>query len=165
VGSDAAAEAQPDAHAPDPRVDDLWDSAADGEVADLARLHDREGDRGLLDRAAWPPYRATAIRALAYGDDFTALPFLAGVALSGTDAEADAALESARTLAAVPRRTRDPEDAEELRQGCESLLVLARAVDAPRGRRAGAVSALRMLEGTGCLHGTAEAVPADLGAK
>jgi hypothetical protein len=165
--SEASAEIPADAAAPlvprDPLVEDLWEKAADGELADLARLHDREGETGLLERAALPPYRMTALAALACGDDFTALPYLADVALSGTDPEADVALASAHSLAAVPRRARDPEDALELRQGCERLLGLARKVDAPPARRARAVSALRMLESTGCLHG--EALPLDLDAK
>jgi hypothetical protein len=144
-------------------VEDLWTQAADGEMADLARLHDREGESGLVERASVAAYRMTALAALGCGVDFTALPFLADVAASGTDAEAEAALASAASLAAVPRRTRDPEDALELRQGCETLLALARRVEVPRLRRARAVSTLRMLESTGCLHG--EALPSDLDAK
>jgi hypothetical protein len=160
---EAAVEAGATATPRDPLVEDLWQQAADGELADLARLHDREGDTGLIERAAVPAYRMTALAALACGDDFEALPFLADVAASGTDAEADVALASAQSLAAVPRRARDPEDALELRQGCERLLGLARKVDAPRSRRAKAISALRMLESTGCLRG--EAPPIDLDAK
>ena len=148
---------------PEPIAPDLWASAAEGDVADLARLHDREGDPGLLARVASPPFRMTAILALAYGDDFTALPFLAGVAVSGDDEEARVALASAGILAALPRRARDPEDALELRQGCEGLLVLARSAEAARSRRAAAVSTLRMLADTGCLHG--EALPTDLDAR
>jgi hypothetical protein len=165
--SEASAEIPSDAAAPlaprDPLVEDLWERAADGELADLARLHDREGETGLVERAALPAYRMTALAALACGDDFTGLPYLADVALTGTDPEADVALASAQSLAAVPRRARDPEDAIELRQGCERLLGLARKMDAPPKRRVGAVSALRMLESTGCLHG--EALPQDLDAK
>ena len=146
----------------DPLVEDLWAKAADAELADLARLHHREGDMGLIERAAVPTYRMTALAALAFGDDFTALPFLADVAGSGSDAEAEVALASAQTLAAVPRRARDPEDALELRQGCEALLLLARKPEAPKSRRARAVSTLRMLASTGCLHGDAEAPPSDL---
>jgi len=149
----------------DPLVDDLWTRAADGELGDLARLHDREGETGLVERAADPGYRMTALLALSCGEDFTALPFLADVATSGTDAEAEVALASARSLAAVPRRSRDPEDALELRRGCEALLLLARKADAPPARRAGAVSTLRMLESTGCLHGPLEALPTDLDPK
>jgi hypothetical protein len=159
----AVAEAAAYIPARDPLVEDLWQQGADGELDDLARLHDREGETGLIERAAVPAYRMTALAALACGDDFEALPFLADVAASGTDAEADVALASAQSLAAVPRRARDPEDALELRQGCERLLGLARKVEAPRSRRAGAITALRMLESTGCLHG--EAPPIDLDAK
>jgi hypothetical protein len=159
----------PEAEAPiaprDPLVEDLWAKAADAELADLARLQHREGDMGLIERAAVPTYRMTALAALAFGDDFTALPFLADVGGSGSDAEAEVALASAQTLAAVPRRARDPEDALELRQGCEALLLLARKPEAPKSRRARAVSTLRMLESTGCLHGDAEAPPSDLDPK
>jgi hypothetical protein len=147
----------------DPLVQDLWEKAADGEFGDLARLRDREGDLGLLERAGDPQYRMTALAALGCGEDFTALPFLAETAAGGNDAEAEAALDSALRLTAVPRRVRDPEDALELRQGCDALLALARKVDAPRARRARAVSALRMLVATGCLHG--EPLPTDLDAK
>jgi hypothetical protein len=166
---EASAEVSPDGGEPvsprDPLVEDLWQRAAEGELADLARLYDREGETGLIERAAVPAYRMTAIAALGCGEDFTSLPFLADVAAAGTDAEAEVALSSALRLAAVPRRTRDPEDALELRQGCERVLLLARKVDAPLARRARAVSALRMLESTGCLHGDAEAPPSDLDPK
>ncbi len=147
----------------DPLVEELWEQAKEGGEGDLARLHDREGDTGLFERAALPAYRMTALGALGCGDDFNALPFLAGVAVSGSDDEADVALASTLRLVAVPRRARDPEDALELQKGCEGLLALARQLDAPRTRRARAVSALRMLGATGCLHG--QGLPTDLDAK
>lgn len=134
-------------------VEDLWQRAADGEGADLARLYDREGESGLIERASLPAYRATAIAALGFGRDFTALPFLVEVASSAENAAADLALASISNLASVPRRGRDPEDAIELRQGCVALLALARNEGVPRDRRARAVSALRMLAPTGCTHG------------
>ena len=94
-------------------------------------------------------------------------PLVEDLWAKAADAElADLArLASAQTLAAVPRRARDPEDALELRQGCEALLLLARKPEAPKSRRARAVSTLRMLESTGCLHGDAEAPPSDLDPK
>jgi len=148
---------------PDPRLEDLWTRAGEGEEVDLARLYDREGERGLMERAGLPVYRLTAIQALGCAEDFTALPFLAAVAISGTDAEAEAALESAETLAARAFRSRDPEDALELREGCDGLVTLARQVELPRPRRARAVSALRMLTATGCVR--PEAIPIDLDPK
>lgn len=147
----------------DPMLEDLWAKASEGELADLARLHDREGETGLIQRAGVPAYRMTALLALGCGEDFTALPYLADVAATGGDGEAEAALASVESIASVPRRTRDPEDALELRKGCEMLLALARQADAPRVRRVSAVSALRRLETTGCLHG--EAPPTDFDPK
>jgi hypothetical protein len=145
------------------QVEELWTRAAEGEQADLERLHDREGESGLLERALIPGYRMTALQAMGCGTDFVALPYLASVATDGTDAEAEAALESASSLAAVPLRQRDPEDALELRVGCDALLALARRADAPHVRRTRAVSVLRMLTGTGCV--ASEAIPNDLGSK
>ena len=145
------------------QVEELWIRAAEGEEVDLARLYDREGESGLLERAPIPGYRMTALQALGFGTDFYALPYLANVASTGSDAEAEAALASASRLAAVPLRQRDPEDALELRAGCDGLLELARKAHAPRVRRARAVSVLRMLVGTGCV--TTEAIPTDLDAK
>jgi hypothetical protein len=42
-------------------------------------------------------------------------------------------------------RAEDPEDAEELRDGCERLTVLATDATRPRPRRVAAVRALRMM--------------------
>jgi hypothetical protein len=144
-------------------VEELWTRAVEGEEVDLERLHDREGESGLLERALIPGYRMTALKALGCGTDFVALPYLASLASTGTDAEAEAALESAASLAAVPMRQRDPEDALELRTGCDVLLALARRAEAPRARRARAVSVLRMLSATGCVK--SEAIPSDLDPK
>jgi len=164
AGPDAAnAAAAPPREPPDPQVEELWERAAEGELSDLARLYDREGETGLVAGAALPARRMTAIAALACASDFTALPFLAGVASSGSEDEARLALESAASLAALPQRTRDPEDALELGQGCDQLAALARRPDASLARRARAVSALRMLAGTGCIK--PEAIPSDLDPK
>jgi hypothetical protein len=133
------------------------------ELADLARLYDRERESGLIERASSPPYRRTALAALGCGQDFVALPFLAAVAVTGTEDDARAALESAESLAAVPRRARDPEDALELRQGCDALATLARQTELSPARRARAVSALRMLSGFGCV--APEPPPKDLDPK
>jgi hypothetical protein len=177
------AEVQADAALPtarDPLTEDLWERAgeglevgvgggvvrgleAGGDDVDLARLFDREGETGLIERAALPAYRMTALAALAYAEDFTPLPFLAGVASSGTDAEAARALASVESLAALSQRTRDPEDALELREGCDLLAALARQADAPKGRRARAVSILRMLALAGFIK--EDAIPVDLDPK
>ncbi len=145
----------------DPRAEELWARAREGDTDDLARLYDREGDTGLVERGALPAYRMTALQALGFARDFLALPWLAEVAGSGTDGEAEAALESARSVAASPRPARDPEDALELREGCDKLLALVTSKDPPRIRRTRAASILRMLAPLGC----ASAVPADLDAK
>jgi hypothetical protein len=105
----------------------------------------------------------TALAALAYAEDFTPLPFLAGVASTGTDAEAARALASVESLAALSPRTRDPEDALELREGCDRLAALARQADAAKGRRARAVSILRMLALAGFIK--EDAIPVDLDPK
>lgn len=149
-----------------PRLLELWTRAKDGEADDLIRLADIEGSTGLVERAesvANPVQRMTAIRALGFCRDFDGLPFLATVATEGADAEATAALESAIDLAARPRRAVDPEDAAELKQGCEQLLALAKAPERPRERRVGAIRALRMLAERGCVK-LAE-IPGDLDAR
>jgi hypothetical protein len=73
------------------------------------------------------------------------LPFLAEVAGGPDDGEARLALEAAVELAARPRRSEDPEDAAELRDGCEGLGTLARDTTRARPRRVSAIRALRMM--------------------
>ena len=47
-----------------PELEDLWMRAADeSDEVELERLADREGERGLEERAAMPRYRVTALRA------------------------------------------------------------------------------------------------------
>jgi hypothetical protein len=154
------AEAGADAGTRDPRVEELWDRAGDGETDDLARLADREGTDGLVERASRPAERMTALRALGYTGDLAALPFLAEVAAKGSDGEAGAALSSAAQIAAEPRRATDPEDALELHEGCAALLAVARDVARPKPRRVGAIRALRMLAERGCVK--REEIPTDL---
>ena len=133
----------------DPATVDLWTRAAEGERGDVERLAAREGSDRLIEEAARRPRRLTALRALAFGADFTPLPFLADVAISGTDEEAAAALESVAELAARPRMATDPEDALEAHEGCARLLVLARDPARQRPRRVLAVRALRLLADRG----------------
>jgi len=142
-------------------------STSDGALD--ARLADREGGGGLAGRgSADPAARMTALRAMAFASDpqvFEGLPFLADVARGSNDDEANAALDSALDLAAHPRRAVDPEDAAELRQGCDGLLALA--VDREAGaknpkmlaRRVKAIRALRMLVDRGCVDPAA--IPPD----
>jgi hypothetical protein len=146
---------------------DLWTRAKAGDADDLARLADHEGAAGLVARASEDAtWRLAAIRAMAFVDDpgaFEALPLLARAARTGDDAEATAALESAGDLAARPRRAVDPEDAAELREGCDLLLALAKDTQAPRPRRIACVRALRMLADRGCVK--AADLPTDLDAR
>jgi hypothetical protein len=129
----------------DPLLTDLWTRAKDGDADDLARLCDRVGSDGLVEGFSAAPRRLIALHALAYADDFAALPFLAGVAAKGTDEEAGAALDSVAFMAAEPRRATDPEDALEIHDGCASLVLLAKDPKVLAPRRLLAVRALRML--------------------
>ena len=155
---------------PPPRsaeVDELWARAKDadgGTEDDLARLARREGATGLVERGAHPMWRVIAARALGYTEGFAALPWLAEVgAAPEAEAEAMAALESAVRLAAQVRGQADPEDAEELRAGCDRLLVLAKDPKADKKRKVLAIRALRMLADRGCVK--AAEVPAELDAR
>jgi hypothetical protein len=146
----------------DPLVTDLWTRAGEGDGADLARLYDAVGSDALIDASPVASRRTAALRALAFADDFTPLPFLAKVAASGTDADARVALESVASLAARPRLATDPDDALEIHDGCAQLLALAKDVKRPVARRVLAVSALRLLADRGWV--LAADVPTDLDA-
>ncbi len=158
--------------ATDPTLEALWARARGdaGEAGDLARLADREGASGLVARAnADPASRVTALRAMAFAPEpqaWEGLPLLAEAARAASDDEANAALDSAIDLAARPRRALDPEDAAELKQGCDGLLAVATARDTknalPRARRVKAIRALRMLADRGCVD--PKAIPADVDA-
>lgn len=124
----------------------MWSAAREGGTAeDLASLATHEGAAGLVEAAAEPELRATALRAMGYARGWAQLPYLAKTA-SGTDAdEAKLALESAVELGARPRRAEDVEDEVELREGCEKLGALARDTARATERRVGALRALRMV--------------------
>jgi hypothetical protein len=139
-----------------------WEAAKDGDPEELMRLADLAGCEGLHEGAVQPELRPTALLAMQYCRDFSELPFLSQVGIDGNDADARAALGSAVALAARPRRSVDPEDADELHTGCATLLSLARAVDRPRDRRVLAIRALRMLSEYGCVKRAD--IPADLDA-
>lgn len=147
----------------DPRAADLWAHAADGDADDLERLYAYVGSDALMEAASTPARHLVAIRALAWADDFVALPFLASIAASGTDEEASAALESVVAIASRPRRSTDPEDAIELRTGLTSLLALAKEPTRPPRRRTLAVRALRLFVDRGWVPRSE--VPVDLDAR
>jgi hypothetical protein len=140
-----------------------WERAKDGDAEETMRLADLVGCTGLRERASSrPELRATALRAMRHCGDLSELPWLAQVASGGDDADARAALEAAVDLAARPRRSIDPEDAQELHDGCAALLSIARSTDRPRARRVLAIRALRMLADRGCVRGAE--IPTDLDA-
>jgi hypothetical protein len=133
----------------------LWVDARSGEGGDLARLADHEGVDGLIARAGGEPeWRLVALRAMAFAPEpgaFAGLPWLAEAARAPEPVAADAALDSAIDLSARPRRALDPEDAAEMKAGCDALLSLATDANAQRGRRVKALRALRMLVDRGCV--------------
>jgi hypothetical protein len=128
------------------------------------RLADLVTCTGLHERAVQQTeLRPTALAAAKYCRDFSELPWLAQVGTEGSDADARAALEAIDDLAARPRRSVDPDDADELHTGCATMLALARKNDAPRDRRVLAIRALRMLADYGCVK--RPDIPTDLDAK
>lgn len=147
----------------DPREAEAWLRAGQGDDGDLARLADLVGCEGLRERAVASQLRPIAIRAMASCRDFSVLPWLAQIAATGEDAEAADALETIVDQAARPRRAVDPEDADDLSEGCRELLALAKAKSRPRVRRVAAIRALRMLADRGCVN-RAE-VPVEFDAK
>ena len=147
----------------DPRDVELWARATDGGDEDLARLAQREGSAGLVERGADVARRMTALRALAYAQDFVALPWLVEIAWGKDDGEATASLDSIAELAARPRRAVDPEDGAELRAGCDRLLALAKSDKPSKERRIVAIRAIRMMADRACA--TAEEIPTELDAK
>ncbi len=126
-------------------LEELWTRAKDGDDDELARLAEREGERGLEERAAMGAFRITALRAMAFSPAFSALPTLGAAAEQGTDDEARAAVTSADAIAARKRAQVDAEDDEELAKGCASLLAAAKNATRAREIRVGAVRALRMI--------------------
>ena len=132
-----------------PEVDDLWTRAAEAEADDLARLANREGTTGLIERGSDPAFRKTAILALAYAEGYDALPFLAEIAGGTDEANALLAAQTAVDIASRPRRSVDPEDALEVREGCDRFLVIAKQTQKPRRLRVAIVRALRMFADLG----------------
>jgi hypothetical protein len=123
----------------------MWTNAREGSVEDLATLAIHEGGTGLVEAAADPELRPTALRAMAYARGWTQLPLLATTAAGKSDDDAKIALDSVLELAARPRTAEDVEDVDELREGCEGLGGLARDTGRDKDRRIPAIRALRML--------------------
>lgn len=123
----------------------MWTSAREGAPEDLASLATHEGAAGLVEAAAEPELRATALRAMGFAPGWAQLPYLARVASGNDDEEAKLALESTVELGARPRKAEDVEDEPELREGCEKLGALARDTGRARERRIVALRALRMM--------------------
>jgi len=162
-GDTAGAEEEAAPAPMDAREAAQWERAKDGDPEEAMRLADLVGCTGLRERAASrPELRATALRAMRYCGDFSELPWLAQVASGKDDAEAQSALVAVVDMAARPRRSTDPEDAQELHDGCAALLSLARSTDRPRTRRVLAIRALRMLAERGCVR--AADIPTELDA-
>jgi hypothetical protein len=167
-GSDAAhaAEAGGDDDAGEPmdaRESEAWGRAQDGGDDDDIRLADLVGCVGLRERAQDSRLRRTAVRAMAQCQDFSELPWLADLATRGSDADALEALDAIVTQSARVRRATDPEDADELHEGCGELLALAKTATQPAPRRVRAIRALRMLSERGCVKRAD--IPGDLDAK
>ena len=160
----APAGADDDAGSPmDAREVDAWGRALDGGDDDDIRLADLVGCVGLRERAQDSRLRRTAVRAMAQCQDFSELPWLADLGAHGGDADAIAALDTIAAQAARVRRATDPEDADELHEGCAELLTLARTAAQSAPRRVRAIRALRMLSERGCVK--RGDIPADLDAK
>jgi hypothetical protein len=123
----------------------MWTAAREGGPEDLATLATHEGAAGLVEAAAEPELRATALRAMGYARGWAQLPYLAKTAAGTEDDEARTALEAAVELGARPRRAEDVEDDAELRDGCEKLGALARDTARASERRVLALRALRMM--------------------
>ena len=132
------------------RLETIWAQAKEGEPDDLARLASKEGALGLVERGAQPEWRETAIRALAFSDGWAGLPWLAEVADGANEKEATLAVESTNALAARPRRAVDPEDAAELRAGCDRLAQVANQPKKAKAITLGASRTLHMLTDRGC---------------
>jgi hypothetical protein len=163
AGGDVGADDGLDAAPSDPREVEAWARATQGDEEEQVRLAQSLGCSGLRERAAVPALRVTALRAMGACDDFSELGWLAGVTSTGSDADSAAALDAILDQAARPRRAVDPEDADEIADGCQTLLALARAPGRPRTRRVGAIRALRMLAERGCAK--AADIPTDLDGK
>jgi hypothetical protein len=163
ASSGPGSDVREDAEAMDGREAAQWEAARGGEPEELMRLADLVGCDGLRERAGRVDLRTTAVAAMRYCEDFSELPWLGRLALEGNDADARAALDTIVDQSSRPRRSTDPEDADDLHSGCETLLALARDVARPRDRRVLAIRSLRMLSERGCVK--RGDIPGDLDAR
>lgn len=132
-------------------ANDLWQSAASLEPDVLGRLALTEGSVGLVEGATTPERRKIAVHALAFGEDLVALPFLGEVAAQTSDPSlALVAADAASSLAARRRAQVAPEDALEIREGCDRLLAVAKDAQKAKVLRLRVLRTLRMLEDRGC---------------
>ncbi|HEX7666293.1 MAG TPA: hypothetical protein VF407_17325 [Polyangiaceae bacterium] len=149
---------------PTPDEDVLWSTAASGDPDDLARLADREGSADLArEGAADPARRGTAVKALAYGEGYAGLPFLAQIAAGADAAQAADAADSIDALSGRVRTAEDPEDALELRAGCDAITATAKDTTKAKPVRIALVRALRKWADLGCAK--PEEIPSDLDVK
>ena len=147
-----------------PEDERLWVEAKDGDEDELRRLAAREGATGLVERSTDAAFKVTALRAMAYAEGFAQLPALGAAAATAPEADATIAAESAAILAARRRSQVDPEDAEELHDGCGALLGAAKDTTRPKKVRVAAIRALRMLgDQPGCVD--LAQVPSDVDAR
>lgn len=140
---------------------ELWGRAQgpDATEEDLMRLASTEGPVGLGEHATDKATRLLAARAMAHTRGLAGLPWLAD-ACASEDAElAKEAALSATALAAHGRDQNDPEDADEMREGCTKLLAVAKDGKPSREVRVGAVRTLRLLSDRGCVK--ADEIPKD----
>jgi len=153
-----AAAASGDAGGAHEAMGELWARAAEGAEEDVMRLARTLGPGGLADGATTKETTLLAARAMAHTDGLAALPWLADKAAAGDAEIALEAAESAVRLAARGRDQRDPEDAEEMREGCTKLLALAKG-SAPKALKIKAIRAMRLLADRGCQK--ADDIPKD----
>lgn len=130
-------------------MDELWSRAAEGAEEDVIRLARTLGPTGLADGATTKETNRLAAKAMAYTEGLAGLAWLADKA-AGEDTElALEAAESAVRLAARGRDQNDPEDVEEMREGCKKLLAVSKG-SAPKPLKIKAIRAMRLLADRGC---------------
>lgn len=140
---------------------ELWGRAQGPEATeeDVMRLASTEGPTGLAEHATDKPTRLLAARAMAHTRGLAGLPWLAEACASDDADLAKEAALSATALAARGRDQNDPEDAEEMREGCTKLLAVAKDGKPAKDVRIGAVRTLRLLSERGCVK--ADEIPKD----
>jgi hypothetical protein len=126
-------------------VQRLWDDAMGGGEDELLRLANAEGPAGLEERAVDPRLRPTALSAMGYTRTLEGLALLGESAAGDPEPLATIAVRSAEMIASNPRRSRDPEDALEVRQGCDRLRAARADPARPKSVKDGAERTLAML--------------------